>query len=91
VRDLRGTVEREGAAIGVFITLETPSKDMLAEAASAGFYSSPGWQRDYPKIQILTIADMLNGTEVKMPPAYGTFKQAPKEKGKDAEQKELGL
>jgi site-specific DNA-methyltransferase (adenine-specific) len=75
----------------VFITLETPSKDMLAEAASAGFYSSPGWQRDYPRLQILTIADFLNGAEIKMPPAYGTFKQAPKAKGKDAEQKELGL
>jgi hypothetical protein len=30
----------------------------------------------YPKIQILTIADLLKGTEVKMPPAFGTFKQA---------------
>jgi hypothetical protein len=48
-------------------------------------------KRDYPKIQILTIADLLNGTGVKMPPTYGTFKQAPKEKGAGGEQKELGL
>ena len=51
---------------------------MLTEAASAGFYTSPGWGRDYPKIQILTIGELLHGVEVKMPPAHGTFKQAPR-------------
>lgn len=76
VRDLRGTVEREGAAIGVFITLEPASRDMTTEAASAGFYRSVGWGRDYPKIQILTIGELLQGIEIKMPPAHGTFKQA---------------
>ena len=61
IRDLRGTVEREGAAIGVFITLEEPSRDMVTEAASAGHYHSPAWGRDYPRIQILTIAQLLAG------------------------------
>ena len=50
VRDLRGTVEREGAAMGVFITLEPATSEMEREAVTAGFYKSPGWQRDYPKI-----------------------------------------
>jgi site-specific DNA-methyltransferase (adenine-specific) len=77
IRDLRGTLEREGAAIGTFITLEPPSRDMRAEAASAGYYTSPGWGSDYPKIQILPIADLLAGAQVQMPPAeWGTFKQA---------------
>jgi hypothetical protein len=44
-----------------------------------------------PETTNTLFADLLNGAEVKMPPAHGTFKQAPKEKGKDAEQKELGL
>lgn len=78
IRDLRGTIEREQAAIGVFITLEKPSKDMLAEAATAGFYHSPGWNKDYPKLQIITVAELLEGTEVKMPPSAITFKQAEK-------------
>jgi DNA modification methylase len=78
VRDLRGTIEREGAAIGVFITLEDPTKDMLSEAAQAGFYRSPGWNKDFPKLQILTIAELLKGAEVKMPPTGATFKQAQK-------------
>ncbi len=78
IRDLRGTVEREGATIGVFITLEPPTKDMDTEAATAGLYHSPWFGNNYPKIQILTIAQLLAGAEIKMPPPYGTFKQAEK-------------
>lgn len=48
IRDLVGTVERENAAMGVFITLEAPSRDMQTEAVSAGFYRSLGWNRDFP-------------------------------------------
>jgi site-specific DNA-methyltransferase (adenine-specific) len=75
IRDLRGTVEREGAAIGVFITLETSTGDMLKEAVSAGFYRSP-LGKDYPKIQILTIEQLLHGAQVEMPPTFTTFRQA---------------
>jgi site-specific DNA-methyltransferase (adenine-specific) len=79
VRDLRGTIEREGAAIGVFISLEEPTREMEREAASAGFYRSPVLGRDYPKLQILTVAELLKGAEVKMPQqAMTTFKQAPR-------------
>jgi len=80
VRDLVGTVQREEAAIGLFITLEQPTREMITEAASAGGYHSPGWNRDYPRIQLLTIADLLRGVEVQMPPPFGTFKQAQKVK-----------
>lgn len=86
VRDLHGTMEREEAAIGVFITLETPTRDMQKEAASAGFYHSPGWDKDYPKLQILSIADLLTGKAVSMPNTSITFKQARKVKDGEAEQ-----
>ena len=49
---------------------------MLTEAVGAGFYRSVGWDWGYPKIQILMIAELLCGVEVKMPPAPGTFKTA---------------
>ncbi len=91
IRDLKGTLQREQAAIGVFITLEPPSKDMTTEAVSAGFYHSPGWNKDYPRIQILTIDELLHNAEVKMPPQFGTFKQAQRVKQTDAAQPELGL
>ncbi len=85
-----GIVERENAAIGVFITLEPPSKDMIAEAVSAGSYESSYWGK-CPRIQILTIADLLKGAKVNMPPQYGTFKQAQrvKQNGTGVEQNEL--
>src|SRR5207247_10868027 len=83
IRDLRGALEREGAAMGIYITLEEPTRDMEKEALAAGFYHSPGWKRDYPKIQILTIADLLHGTQVKMPPTGQTFKQAQRVKSKE--------
>ena len=67
VRDLKGTVEREQAALGLFITLEEPTRDMRTEAVSAGFYHSDIWQRDYPKLQLRTIADLLDGKEFEVP------------------------
>jgi site-specific DNA-methyltransferase (adenine-specific) len=76
IRDLVGTVEREKAAIGVYLTLEPPTKPMLKEATEAGFYHSEGWNKDYPKIQILTVEDILNGKQLDLPPSIDTFKKA---------------
>lgn len=81
VRDLRGVVEREKAAIGVLISMEDPTGPMKTEAATAGFYESQMWNRRYPKIQLLTVADLLAGKQVDMPPIRqvgSTFKKAPK-------------
>ena len=76
IRDLNWTVEREKAAIGVFITLENPTQPMIKEALAAGYYESPLWQKPYRKLQILTIGDLLGGAAVDMPSPHGTFKQA---------------
>lgn len=59
VRDLKGTIEREGAVLGLFVTLEEPSGPMRQEAAQAGFYQSEVSGRDYPKLQLLTIRELL--------------------------------
>lgn len=59
IRDLKGTLEREKAPLGLFITLEEPSRPMRQEAAEAGFWHSEVWNRDYPRLQILSIADLL--------------------------------
>lgn len=89
IRDLVGTVEREKAAMGVLITLEEQSRDMRTEAVSGGFYHSPGWNQDYPRIQVLTIEQLLRGEGIQMPPASVTFKQA--ERVKDEGPKQKGL
>jgi site-specific DNA-methyltransferase (adenine-specific) len=85
VRDLRGVIEREKAEIGVLITLEEATKPMTTEAASAGFYKSP-WG-NHPRLQILTIAELLDGKGIDYPhPANVTFKRAPKALAAQAEQ-----
>ena len=94
VRDLRSVVDREDADIGVLLTLQEPSRPMRTEASSAGFYKSPTWNRNYPRLQILTVAELLDGREVQMPPVRHTnetYRQAPRSKGKVAEQGSLGL
>jgi site-specific DNA-methyltransferase (adenine-specific) len=91
IRDLRGVVEREQAAIALFITLEPPTDEMKREAAAAGFYRSPGWQQDYPRLQILTIEELLEGARIKMPPAWGTFKQAQRADQPKVEQQQFEL
>ena len=76
IRDLKGTVDREKAALGLFITLEDPTRDMRTEAVSAGFYHSEVWQRDYPKIQIRTIEDLLTGNTFDIPPHPSMYQAA---------------
>ena len=86
IRDLRGVVERENAEIGVLIAMQEPTQPMRTEAASSGFYTSPGWGRNYPRLQILTVAELLAGQGVDMPPVRQvskTFKKAPRAKGKE--------
>jgi site-specific DNA-methyltransferase (adenine-specific) len=90
IRDLIGTVQRENATMGVFVTLENPTKDMVTEALSAGFYKSPGWNKQYPMIQIYTIDELLHKAEVNMPPRYWWGKKAKVLKS-FGEQKVLGL
>lgn len=90
IRDLGRVIEREEAAIGVFITLEKPSRDMSTEALSNGYYHSDLWQKDYPRLQILTIEELLNGKVIDMPKSIPSqFKQA--EKVKKNEGKQLGF
>jgi len=91
IGQLVGTVQREDAAIGVFVTLEEPTKEMTREAVVAGQYHSPGWQQEYPRIQILTIEQLLHGAEIKMPPSHGAFRQAQRVRVPDAEQVQLDL
>ncbi len=67
VRDLKGLLDREKAAIGALITLREPTKPMLTEAAATGFYESKDFPGRYPRLQILTIAELLEGKKIQYP------------------------
>jgi hypothetical protein len=85
VRDLRGVIDREKAEIGVLITLEDATRPMLTEAASADIYKSP-WG-SHPRLQILTVAELLAGRKIDYPPTLNvTHKRAPRAEAAVAEQ-----
>ena len=85
VRDLRGVIDREKAEIGVLLTLEDATRPMLTEAASADFYKSP-WG-SHPRLQILTVAELLAGRKIDYPPTLNvTHKRAPRTEAAVAEQ-----
>ena len=99
LRDLAGTLQREEAEMGVFLTLEPPTQPMRTEAAAAGSYISPWDNQPYPKVQILTIAEVLkdphrpNPRCLQVPGGAGgpniTLPEAPKHKRKGHRQKDL--
>ena len=62
VRALNHVREREGAEIGLFVSLEEPTRGMIADAASAGFYTD-GSGRKFPRVQLLTIEGLLSGKQ----------------------------
>jgi DNA modification methylase len=94
VRELRGVVEREKAVIGVLIAMEEPTRAMREESAGAGFYDSRWTGRKHPRLQILTVADLLSGKGIDCPPlgqTNVTFRRAPKAGGAGEENEELDL
>ena len=90
VRDLVGVVEREKAAMGLFISLDPLTRDMRLEAASAGFYHSDLWARDFGKIQLRTVGEMLSGQGFDLPPRPGDYQPAQRVRRPQGRQARLG-
>lgn len=92
VHELRGVIEREAAVIGVLITMNQPTRPMREEAASAGFYVSPWDGRSYPRLQLVTVAELIEGRGIQMPaPAQlnVTYQRAQRAKADGGEQPRL--
>jgi len=77
VRDLGHVMDREKAEMGIFITLEPPTQPMKKEALQKGFYHSDFTDRNYPRIQIVTVGELLEGKALNMPPIASHIKKAP--------------
>jgi site-specific DNA-methyltransferase (adenine-specific) len=69
IRDFRGVLEREGATLALFVSLEPPTRDMIQEAAQAGFYTTPLGNLRLPRLQIRTIEQLLRGEGFEIPGA----------------------
>ena len=91
VATLLGDVNNQKFIGGILISLEKPTKPMREEAADAGRYKSKLWnEKDYPKIQLLTIEGLLNGKErVDAPPQMNPFTKAEIEAGEQPKQTTL--
>ncbi|MDT0179208.1 DNA methyltransferase [Microbacterium sp. ARD31] len=70
VRDLRGTVERQKAELGVLITMQEPTRGMVDEVNHSGSWTHPANGQSYPRLQIITAADLLAGKKPNLPPIF---------------------
>lgn len=78
IATLLGDVNNQKFVGGILVTLEPPSRPMREEAVDAGRYTSNFWsEKDYPKIQILTVEDLLSGNvRLEAPPQVNPFAKA---------------
>lgn len=95
VRDLGHVVQRENAAIGVLVTLEKPTSPMLKEAVTSGLYHSDFKDTRHPKLQVITIEELLDSKELDLPVTAqmfdATYMRAPKVRGKLPKTGDLNL
>ncbi|MGI8514044.1 MAG: restriction endonuclease [Acidimicrobiia bacterium] len=93
VRDLVGTVKKDRADMGILITRTNPTKGMYETATKDGFYTwqhGTSYERRFPRIQILSVEELLRGVIANLPPIHGTYAEAPKVTKGQGEQLELG-
>ena len=81
IRDLHSTMERERAPIGVFLTKALPSAPMEKEAAAVGRFHSEATGKSYPRLQIITVAELFAGKRPDIPfiDPGAAFRTAPRE------------
>ncbi|QYW07895.1 methyltransferase [Streptomyces phage RedBear] len=87
VRDLVGTVESQRAAMGVFVCMNEPTKGMVEAANHSGAYNHPANGQRYPKVQIMTVRDLIDGKRPKMPTALLPYFQAQRRYGEEQMEK----
>jgi site-specific DNA-methyltransferase (adenine-specific) len=64
---LAQVIERERAPFGVFITAHNPTRAMERDAAAVGLWENPITGRKYPRLQILTLAEIFQGKRPNIP------------------------
>lgn len=95
VRDLRGVLDREKASIGVLISLQPPTGPMETEAASAGFYEHKTNRQKFPRLQLRTVKELMDGKGIERPTSAAslddTFKKAQKAADEQAAHPHFGF
>jgi len=88
IATLHGDMEREQAQIATLITLEEPTKPMKEEASKAGLYYHPLMGKNYDKIQIVTVQELIEQEKrLELPLSHEVLKTAVKQSGSDSQLK----
>ena len=91
VRDLSGTVEARKAAMGLLITMGEPTKGMLEAASVGGLYEWPVNKAQFPRIQVVSVVDLLAGKRPNLPTALLPYIQASKHQNIENVGDQMGL
>jgi hypothetical protein len=86
IRDLVGTIQSQKAAMGIFVCMQRPSKGMIDAANHSGIYDHPRDGKSYPKVQIVTVEDLLDGKRPKLPITLLPYFQAQKREADGSDQ-----
>ncbi|MFE9206220.1 DNA methyltransferase [Micromonospora sp. NPDC007230] len=78
VRDLIGTVQSQRAGMGVFICMQKPTKAMIEAANHSGLYSHPANGQKFPRVQLITVEELLQGKRPNLPNTLLPYFQAQK-------------
>ena len=91
IRDFAHVIERDKAAMGFFICLDTPSKGMYDEADELGFYTAPSG-RKIPKLQVRTIKELVEECkEFDFPKGYSLKSGSGKKLTRETDQAKLEM
>lgn len=80
VRDLAGTLNTENAELGVLIVQRDPTRGMIEAANRAGTYTHPANGQRLPKVQIVTVADLLEGKRPRLPLLLAPYIEAKRQR-----------
>lgn len=75
IRELYGTVEREQAACGILLTLY-PMPNLVKECKQYGHYENKFIGKDFPKVQVICVEEVLAGKFMDLPNQIEVLKKA---------------
>jgi DNA modification methylase len=78
VRDLLGTVNTQKAEMGVLVTLTEPTRGVIDAVNHAGTYTHPANKQTFPKVQVITVPELLAGKRPKLPLTLPPYLKATK-------------
>lgn len=85
VRDLIGTIDAHKAPLGLLVTLEKPSRGMLDAARHSGTWTHPANGQAYPRVQMVTVGELLSGKRPNLPAHLAPYIQAERRQAMDGQ------